>query len=36
VRIGSDVTVGAGAVCLEDVRDGAVVYGVPAKEKRNE
>jgi sugar O-acyltransferase (sialic acid O-acetyltransferase NeuD family) len=36
VRIGSDVTVGAGAVCLKDVPDGAVVFGVPARERRNE
>lgn len=36
VSIGSDVTVGAGAVCLDDVPDRAVVFGVPAKERRNE
>jgi sugar O-acyltransferase (sialic acid O-acetyltransferase NeuD family) len=33
IRIGSDVTVGAGAVCLADVKDGATVIGVPAREK---
>ncbi len=33
IRIGSDVTVGAGAVCLVDVADGAMVVGVPAREK---
>lgn len=32
VRIGSDVTVGAGAVCLCNVRDGVTVVGVPARE----
>lgn len=33
IRIGSDVTVGAGAVCLEDVPDGVTVVGVPARDK---
>ncbi len=31
IRIGSDVTVGANAVVLHDVPDGAVVAGVPAR-----
>jgi sugar O-acyltransferase (sialic acid O-acetyltransferase NeuD family) len=31
IRIGSDVTVGAGAVCLENVTDGVTVVGVPAR-----
>jgi len=33
VRIGADATVGAGAVCLENVRDRAVVTGAPARER---
>jgi sugar O-acyltransferase (sialic acid O-acetyltransferase NeuD family) len=33
VRIGADVVVGAGAVCLDDVRDGIFVAGVPARER---
>lgn len=33
IRIGADVTVGAGSVCLEDVPDGATVFGVPARER---
>lgn len=32
VRIGAEVTVGAGAVCLRDVRDRQTVAGVPARE----
>jgi sugar O-acyltransferase (sialic acid O-acetyltransferase NeuD family) len=32
IRIGADVTVGAGAVCLRDIPDGVTVIGVPAKE----
>ena len=32
VRIGADVTVGAGAVVVADVRDGVTVVGVPARE----
>lgn len=31
VRIGADVVVGAGSVVLEDVPDGARVWGVPAR-----
>lgn len=31
IHIGSDVTVGAGAVCLGDVADGVTVVGVPAR-----
>lgn len=31
VRIGADVTVGAGAVCIGPVADGATVVGVPAR-----
>lgn len=34
IRIGADVTVGAGAVCLRDVPDGVTVVGVPARELR--
>ncbi|MGH8249542.1 MAG: acetyltransferase [Steroidobacteraceae bacterium] len=34
IRIGADVTVGAGAVCLENVPDGVTVFGVPAREMR--
>ena len=33
ISIGADVTVGAGSVCLEDVRDGVTIFGVPAREK---
>ena len=33
IRIGADVTVGAGAVCVVDVPDGVTVFGVPAREK---
>lgn len=32
IRIGADVTIGAGAVCLRDIDDGVTVAGVPAKE----
>lgn len=32
IRIGRDVTVGAGAVCVSDIRDGLTVIGIPAKE----
>jgi sugar O-acyltransferase (sialic acid O-acetyltransferase NeuD family) len=32
VRIGARVTVGVGAAVLQDVRDGATVIGVPARE----
>lgn len=32
LRIGADVTVGAGAVCVRDVPDGTTVAGVPARE----
>lgn len=35
VRIGSDVTVGAGAVCIRDIPDGATVFGVPARERKS-
>jgi acetyltransferase-like isoleucine patch superfamily enzyme len=31
IRIGSRVTVGAGAVVTEDVLDGVTVLGVPAR-----
>ncbi|MFO8008361.1 MAG: DapH/DapD/GlmU-related protein [Candidatus Brocadiia bacterium] len=31
IRVGSDVRIGANAVVLEDVPDGATVVGVPAK-----
>ena len=31
-RIGADVVVGAGAVCVSDVRNGVTVVGVPARE----
>lgn len=31
VRIGAGVTLGAGAVLLEDLPDGVVAYGVPAR-----
>lgn len=34
VRIGADVTVGAGAVCIRDISDGATVFGIPAREKQ--
>ena len=33
IKIGADVVVGAGAVCVADVRDGVVVMGVPARER---
>jgi len=33
ISIGSDVTVGAGAVCVCDIRDGVTVVGVPARER---
>jgi sugar O-acyltransferase (sialic acid O-acetyltransferase NeuD family) len=33
LTIGADVTVGAGAVCIGTVPDGATVVGVPAREK---
>lgn len=33
VRIGSQAKTGAGSVVTHDVADGAVVYGVPAREK---
>ena len=32
-RIGDGATVGAGAVVLQDVSAGAVVYGIPARER---
>ena len=32
IRIGSGATVGAGCVVTHDVRPGALVYGVPARE----
>jgi sugar O-acyltransferase (sialic acid O-acetyltransferase NeuD family) len=35
ISIGADVTVGAGAVCLEDIREGVVVMGVPARERQS-
>lgn len=31
VRIGADTVVGAGAVVLEDLPDGVIAYGVPAR-----
>lgn len=34
VTLGKNVTTGAGAVVLQDVPDGAMVAGVPAKQKR--
>ena len=34
VRIGNDVRIGANAVVLEDVPDGATVVGVPARQVR--
>ena len=34
VRIGADVTVGAGAVCIRDISDGTTVFGVPARDRR--
>ena len=33
VRIGADVMVGAGAVCVRDIPDGVTAYGVPARER---
>jgi sugar O-acyltransferase (sialic acid O-acetyltransferase NeuD family) len=33
ICIGGDVMVAAGAVCVNDVRDGATVLGVPARER---
>jgi sugar O-acyltransferase (sialic acid O-acetyltransferase NeuD family) len=33
VRIGANCLIGAGALVLHDVPDGAVVYGVPGKER---
>lgn len=33
IHIGSDVTVGAGAVCVCNIRDGVTVVGVPARER---
>lgn len=35
IRIGSDVVVGAGAVVTRDVPDGKVVYGNPARVRRD-
>jgi len=34
IAVGAEAVVGAGAVVVEDVRAGAVVTGVPAREKR--
>ena len=31
IRIGSDVTVGAGAVVVRDLSDGVTAVGVPAR-----
>jgi bifunctional UDP-N-acetylglucosamine pyrophosphorylase/glucosamine-1-phosphate N-acetyltransferase len=36
VNIGHDAKTGAGSVVTDDVADGALVYGVPAKVKRKE
>lgn len=35
LQIGSGVTVGMGAVVTESVRDGATVFGVPARERKD-
>ena len=35
INIGQYVTIGAGSVVLNDVRDNATVYGVPARESGN-
>ncbi|MCA0360278.1 MAG: acetyltransferase [Armatimonadetes bacterium] len=32
IQIGADVVVGAGAVCVANIRDGVTVVGVPARE----
>jgi sugar O-acyltransferase (sialic acid O-acetyltransferase NeuD family) len=32
IQIGRDATIGAGSVCVSNVRDGVTVLGVPAKE----
>ena len=34
VKVGDDVQIGAGAVVVSDIRSGAIVGGVPARELR--
>ena len=36
VKIGDNVVIGMGSVVTKDVKDGAVVFGVPAKERRED
>ncbi|QDT53336.1 Putative acetyltransferase EpsM [Caulifigura coniformis] len=35
IRIGRDCVIGAGSVVVEDLPDGAIAYGVPARIQRN-
>jgi sugar O-acyltransferase (sialic acid O-acetyltransferase NeuD family) len=35
VSIGNNVTIGAGSVVINDIKDGSIVYGNPAKSKKS-